>query len=69
MIYPATEKYIDFAVNSIKDGNIIVYPTDTLYGFGVDATNTKAIKKLNQAKGRVRPLSIICENINGIIYR
>ena len=67
MIYPATEKYIDFAINSLKDGNIIVYPTDTLYGFGVDATNTDAIRKLNEIKGRVRPLSIICENINQIL--
>ena len=66
MIYPATEKYIDFAINSLKDGNIIVYPTDTLYGFGVDATNTEAIKKLNEMKGRVSPLSVICENISQI---
>ena len=43
MIYPATEAYIECAINSLRDGNIIVYPTDTLYGFGVDATNTDAI--------------------------
>ena len=47
MIYPATDKYLDFAIESLKEGNIIVYPTDTLYGFGVDATNTNAINKLN----------------------
>ena len=47
----------------IGDGNIIIYPTDTLYGFGVDATNTNAIKKLNRLKGRVQPLSIIIESI------
>ena len=52
MIYPATEKYIVMAVNSLNDGDVIVYPTDTLYGFGVDATNSDAIQKLNRLKGR-----------------
>ena len=66
MIYPATEASIDCAINSLRDGNIIVYPTDTLYGFGVDATNTDAIRKLNAIKGRARPLSVICDDINQI---
>ena len=66
MIYPATNEYLDFAIESLKEGNIIVYPTDTLYGFGVDATNSEAIRKLNKIKGRVRPLSIIVNNINEI---
>ena len=64
MIYPAVENYIDFAVESLKEGNIIVYPTDTLYGFGVDATNGHAIRKLNEIKGRARPLSIIVESVD-----
>jgi L-threonylcarbamoyladenylate synthase len=63
MIYPATEKYIGMAVNSLNDGDVIVYPTDTLYGFGVDATNSDAIQKLNRLKGRCQPLSIILENV------
>ena len=66
MIYPVTNQYIDSAYNAIENGEIIVYPTDTLYGFGVDATNTEAIQKLNQLKGRVQPLSIIIESINHI---
>ena len=64
MIYPATEKYIEMAVNSLNDGDVIVYPTDTLYGFGVDATNTEAIHRLNRLKGRVQPLSIVLESID-----
>ena len=63
MIYPATEKYIEMAVNSLTNGDVIVYPTDTLYGFGVDATNSDAIQKLNRLKGRSQPLSIILEKI------
>ena len=63
MIYPATDQYIDLARTALENGETIVYPTDTLYGFGVDATNTEAIHRLNQLKGRVQPLSIILESI------
>ena len=63
MIYPATDQYIDLAHNAIEHGEVIVYPTDTLYGFGVDATNTDAIQRLNQLKGRVKPLSIVLGSI------
>ena len=63
MIYPATEQYIDLAHSAIENGEVIVYPTDTLYGFGVDATNTDAIQRLNRLKGRVQPLSIVLESI------
>ena len=66
MIYPATDQYIDLAHNTIENGEVIVYPTDTLYGFGVDATNTDAIRRLNKLKGRVLPLSIILESIEQI---
>ena len=48
MIYPATDQYIELAYDALNNGEIIVYPTDTLYGFGVDATNTKAIQNLNR---------------------
>ena len=66
MIYPATEKYIEIAVNSLKNGDVIVYPTDTLYGFGVDATNSDAIQKLNRLKGRSQPLSIVLQQVSDI---
>ena len=66
MIYPATEKYIEMAVNSLNDGDVIVYPTDTLYGFGVDATNSDAIQKLNRLKGRSQPLSIVLQQVSDI---
>ncbi len=41
---------IKIASQELLDGNIIVYPTDTLYGFGVDATNSIAINQLNKLK-------------------
>jgi tRNA threonylcarbamoyl adenosine modification protein (Sua5/YciO/YrdC/YwlC family) len=64
MIYPATNQYINLANNALENGEVIVYPTDTLYGFGVDATNTEAIQRLNRLKGRVQPLSIVLESID-----
>ena len=63
MIYPATDLYIDLAHNALENGEVIVYPTDTLYGFGVDATNTDAIHRLNRLKGRIQPLSIVLESV------
>ena len=63
MIYPATDEYIDLAHNALENGEVIVYPTDTLYGFGVDATNSDAIHRLNRLKGRIQPLSIILESV------
>lgn len=59
MIYKATDNNSKLAEKLILEGEIIVYPTDTLYGMGVDATNKEAINKLNQLKGRISPLSII----------
>jgi len=62
----ANTKNIGKAVDELKSGNIIIYPTDTLYGFGVDASNEKAINKLNKLKNRIQPLSILLSNINQI---
>ena len=64
MIYPATDQYIDLARTALENGEVVVYPTDTLYGFGVDATNTEAIQRLNRLKGRAKPLSIVLESVD-----
>ena len=54
------------ALEQLRKGNIIIYATDTIYGFGVDATNSLAIRKLNILKGRQAPLSIMIDNIKSI---
>lgn len=36
--------YIDYAVNSLKNGNIIGFPTETVYRLGANASNKSAIK-------------------------
>ena len=62
MIYK--DNNINEAVNLLQQGEIIVYPTDTLYGFGVDATNSDAIMRLNKIKNRKQPYSIIVNSFD-----
>ncbi len=50
---------VSLACAILDKGGIIVYPTDTVYGFGCDATNEHAIKKINLIKGRQTPISVI----------
>ena len=40
------------AFEAVKSGGVILYPTDTVWGLGCDATNCKAIAKLNKIKKR-----------------
>tara|TARA_B110000438_G_scaffold287570_1_gene320035 strand:- start:749 stop:1342 length:594 start_codon:yes stop_codon:yes gene_type:complete len=63
MIYKAKKTNVVNAIEVLKRGKIIIYPTDTLYGFGVDATNSIAITKINKLKNRNQPLSIIVDSI------
>lgn len=48
------EEAIDAAVTSVRDGRLIVLPTDTVYGIGADAFNADAVNALLAAKGRGR---------------
>ncbi|BAW32223.1 MAG TPA: L-threonylcarbamoyladenylate synthase [Methanothermobacter sp.] len=54
------KKHLKEAKAILKSGGIILYPTDTLYGLGVDAFNEKAIKRLYRLKRRPlnKPMSI-----------
>lgn len=49
------------AVKVLRDGGVVAYPTDTAYGFAVDATNLKAVQKLYKLKGREfnKPIHVI----------
>lgn len=61
------ENYLNEIVEALRDGKIIVYPTDTLYAFGCDALNNRAIEKICRLKG-INPvkqrLSIVCADIS-----
>ena len=50
---------VKIAVRVINSGGILVYPTDTIYGFGVNAKDPIAIDKLNSLKNRIGPISVI----------
>jgi len=54
-------KQLSRAVVVLKSGGVVAYPTDTAYGFAVDATNTSAVKKLYKLKGRGfhKPIHVI----------
>lgn len=45
-------KIIAEAAQMLRQGGLVAFPTETVYGLGVDATNPKAIERLNQVKGR-----------------
>lgn len=59
--------YIERAVEAIRDGGVIIYPTDTLYAMGCDALSQKAVERLCAAKG-INPakqmLSVICSDLS-----
>lgn len=48
----------------LAGGGLIVYPTDTLYGFGVDPFNEAAIERLIAAKGRPGPFSVMVGSLD-----
>lgn len=43
---------LDKALEVLKNGGIILYPTDTIWGIGCDATNTEAVKRIFELKQR-----------------
>ncbi len=65
-IYPENPnpKEIDRVVDILKDGGVIIYPTDTVYGLGCDITKAKAIERVHQIKG-LRPEKT---NFSFIVY-
>jgi L-threonylcarbamoyladenylate synthase len=54
------------AAEVLRSGGVILYPTDTLYGLGADATSTEAIAKIYAIKGRdeKKPLHAIVSDIH-----
>jgi len=58
-------KIIQACVLALKSGKVIAYPTDTVYGLAVDASNTEAVKRLYQIKGRSfnKPIHIILPSL------
>jgi L-threonylcarbamoyladenylate synthase len=51
-IRPAGEAAAADAARTLRDGGLVAFPTETVYGLGADAANAEAIARLYQAKGR-----------------
>src|SRR3990167_7698239 len=61
-------RLIKKVVQILKDGGVIAYPTDTIYGIGCDIFNKKGIEKIYQIKKREKnkPMSFICADLSDI---
>ncbi len=55
-------------VECLKQGGVIAYPTDTIYGLGCDIFNKKGVKKIYQIKQRDprKPFSFICADLSDV---
>ena len=51
-IHPANPRAIERATAILRDGGLVAFPTETVYGLGADATNGRAVARLYEAKGR-----------------
>ncbi len=70
-IYPdnPNEKEIQKVVKILKEGGLVIYPTDTVYGLGCDITNTKALERIAKIKGiklEKANFSFVCNDLSNI---
>lgn len=58
-------RLVRHVVDSLKQGGVVIYPTDTTYGLGCDIFNRKGVKKIYQIKQRDprKPFSFICNDL------
>lgn len=70
-IHPETpeQRKIDKAVEVLKNGGVIIYPTDTVYGIGCDIYNKEAVERVARIKGvdsSKNNFSFICNDLSHI---
>lgn len=62
-------KEVKRVVDALKDGAVIIYPTDTIYGLGCDITNNAALERVAQLRGvklEKANFSFICESLSNL---
>ncbi|NOY53278.1 MAG: threonylcarbamoyl-AMP synthase [Deltaproteobacteria bacterium] len=61
-------RHIAKAVAVLQSGGVMIYPTDTIYGFGCDITSLQAVNRIIRIKGRdpKKPLSFVCADLTHI---
>ena len=70
-IYPQNpnEKEIARVVKILRDGGLVIYPTDTVYGLGCDITNSKALERVAKIKGiklDKANFSFVCSDLSNL---
>jgi tRNA threonylcarbamoyl adenosine modification protein (Sua5/YciO/YrdC/YwlC family) len=64
-----SEAAIKKVVDVLRNGGLVIYPTDTVYGLGCDITNTKALERVAKIKGiklEKANFSFICSDLSNI---
>lgn len=64
-----SEAAIKKVVEVLKDGGLVIYPTDTVYGLGCDITNSRALEKLAKIKGiklEKANFSFVCSSLSNL---
>jgi len=61
-------RYINKAVSALREGGVIIYPTDTVYGIGCDIFNKEALQRVKEIKidPDIKLLSFICSSFKDI---
>jgi tRNA threonylcarbamoyl adenosine modification protein (Sua5/YciO/YrdC/YwlC family) len=63
------EKFIKQVVDCLKNGGVVIYPTDTVYGIGCDIHNSRAVERICKIKG-IKPnksnFSFVCNDLSHI---
>jgi tRNA threonylcarbamoyl adenosine modification protein (Sua5/YciO/YrdC/YwlC family) len=69
-IHPANpqSRYLKMAADALREGGLIIYPTDSVYGLGCDLFNKNAVEKIYQIKGndKRKLLSFICADLKNV---
>ena len=70
-IYPENpnQREIQKVIKVLKNGGLVIYPTDTVYGLGCDITNVKALERIAQIKGvklEKSNFSFVCEDLSNL---
>lgn len=62
------EKTRALGLRALREGKLLIFPTDTVYGIGGDATSAKVVEKVCAAKGRERkkPLAVVMSGLGMI---
>jgi tRNA threonylcarbamoyl adenosine modification protein (Sua5/YciO/YrdC/YwlC family) len=64
-----SEAAIKKVVDVLRDGGLIIYPTDTVYGLGCDITNSRALEKIAKIKGikiEKNNFSFVCSDLSNL---